>query len=83
MGSVSIAGLPPWVNPYSWLSGALGLSSSPRRGLGAPFFVATLGPLIGCGLPSGAEGEEPPRLKLTSPDGSGGKARCGQWPSPR
>jgi hypothetical protein len=56
MVSVSLAGLTCRVNPYSRLPGALGPSSSPRRGLGASFFVAHLGPwhwfsLMGTVLP--------------------------------
>jgi hypothetical protein len=50
MVSVSLAGLTQRDNPYSRLPGALGPSSSPRRGLGAPFFVANLGPWTSCGL---------------------------------
>jgi hypothetical protein len=46
MVSVSLAGLTQGGNLYSRLPGVLGSSSSPRRGLGAPFFVANLGPLI-------------------------------------
>jgi len=51
MVSVSVAGLTQRVNLYSRLPGALGPSSSPRRGLGAPFFVANLGTSmdISCG----------------------------------
>jgi hypothetical protein len=49
MVSVSLAGLTHWVNPYSRLPGALGLSSSLRRALGAPFFVVHLAPLTSWG----------------------------------
>ena len=53
MVSVSLAGLTCWVNPYSQLPGVLGSSSSPRRGPGAPFFVAHLGTWTSCGLHRG------------------------------
>jgi hypothetical protein len=53
MVSVSLAGLTQRVNLYSRLPGALGPSSSPRRGLGAPFFVANLGTLPSGGLHRG------------------------------
>jgi hypothetical protein len=53
MVSVSLAGLTQGVNLYSRLPGVLGSSSSPRRGLGAPFFVANLGPWTSCGLHRG------------------------------
>ena len=54
MVSVSLAGLTQWGNLYSRLPGALGPSSSPRRGLGASFFVAHLGPWTRCGFPRGS-----------------------------
>jgi hypothetical protein len=53
MVSVSLAGLTQWGNLYSRLPGALGPSSSPRRGLGASFFVAHLGPLDPLWVPRG------------------------------
>ena len=53
MVSVSLAELLRWGNPHSWLPGALGSPSSPRRGLGAPFFVAHLGTWTSCGLHRG------------------------------
>jgi hypothetical protein len=79
MVSVSLAELLRWGNPHSWLPGALGSSSSPRRGLGAPFFVANLGTLTAVDSPGGcSQEEETPRLKLTSPCWNGGKACCAQ-----
>ena len=49
MVSVSLAGLTQRVNLYSRLPGALGPSSSPRRGLGALFLWQTWGryPAVG------------------------------------